>query len=335
MASTEHGSFRRAADALNLQQSSVSRGVRSLEHRVGAQLFGQRPRGERFLQETRQSNWRATCPRPFFETRPVQVAIGQEVEKASLSSGTCAGRAMHRVFQNFIDLLSTAEDLQDFSNAMADTATALDLSCFAYLALQRSENDEPRLISTYPSRWTARYLRNSYQMIDPVIREALQTPEPFRWGGDFRSRLTSMAQQQLFDEAAQFGIRFGFTVPIHDGHGPIAALTFAVDAKRPQFERCIDSHARVLQLMAMHFHAHVRRKLANERAIKGIRLSPREFECLEWASQGKSAWEIGCILGISRNTAAYYLENAKEKLGVRTIAQAVTRLAAANKSKQK
>lgn len=241
---------------------------------------------------------------------------------------------MHRLFQNFIDLLSTAEDSQDFSKAMADTATALGLSCFAYLALQHKKKDKPRLISTYPSRWTAHYLQENYQIIDPVIGEALQTPEPFRWGIGFPSKCNSIAEQRLFDEAAQFGIRFGFTVPIHDGHGPVAAVTFAADERRPQFEKCIDSNGRVLQLMAMYFHARVRRKLANERGVAGIRLSPRELDCLEWASRGKSAWEIGCILGISRNTVAYYLENAKEKLGVRTIAQAVTRLAAANKRKQ-
>ncbi|MBW7970171.1 LuxR family transcriptional regulator [Bradyrhizobium sp. BR 10289] len=241
---------------------------------------------------------------------------------------------MHRVFQEFIDAIFGAEDAEGLSNALAKTASALDLSCFAYLALKREENRKPLLISTYPSRWTAHYLNKKYQVIDPVIGEALQNPEPFRWGIDFRCQTSSKAQRQLFDEAAQFGIRFGFTVPIHDGHGPISALTFATDERRPQFEKCIDSYARVLQLMAMYFHAHVRRKLGNEHAIDGIRLSRREVECLEWAAQGKSSWEIGRILGISRNTVAYYLENAKEKLGVRTIAQAVTHLAAANRKKQ-
>jgi LuxR family transcriptional activator of conjugal transfer of Ti plasmids len=241
---------------------------------------------------------------------------------------------LHRIFQRFIDRLSTADDLEDFSKVMADTATALNLSCFAYLALQHSRNDKPRLISTYPSRWTTHYLRNNYQAIDPVIGEVLGCPEPFRWGIDLPTRFTSTAERQLLDEAAQFGIRFGFTVPIHDGHGPVAALTFAADERRSQFETFIDSHARVLQLMAMYFHAHVRRKFANERSIGRARLSPRELECLKWASRGKSAWEIGCILGISRNTVAYYLENAKEKLGVRTVVQAVTLLAAAHKEKQ-
>jgi DNA-binding transcriptional LysR family regulator len=61
LASAEHRSFRRAAEVLRVQQSTVSRGVRSLEHRVGAELFerthaGIRPTqaGERFLKEARQ-----------------------------------------------------------------------------------------------------------------------------------------------------------------------------------------------------------------------------------------------------------------------------------------
>lgn len=58
LAAAEHGSFRRAAVALNVQQSSVSKGVRSLEYRVGTPLFersnaGVRPTraGELFLHE--------------------------------------------------------------------------------------------------------------------------------------------------------------------------------------------------------------------------------------------------------------------------------------------
>ena len=58
LASAEHGSFRRAAAALNIQQSTVSRGVRSLEDRVKAKLFERdhagirpTPAGDRFLEE--------------------------------------------------------------------------------------------------------------------------------------------------------------------------------------------------------------------------------------------------------------------------------------------
>lgn len=58
LASAQHGSFRKAAAALNIQQSTVSRGVRSLEDRVKATLFERNhsgirptPAGDRFLEE--------------------------------------------------------------------------------------------------------------------------------------------------------------------------------------------------------------------------------------------------------------------------------------------
>ena len=238
---------------------------------------------------------------------------------------------MHRVFQTFIDLLADADSAEAFSHTMAVTASALDLSCFAYLALPNKFDRKARIISTYPSEWVTRYVQSHYERIDPVIVQALQSPEPFQWGIGSSAASQSTAQRQLFDEASEFGIRSGFTVPIHDGRGPIAALTFAADQHKEPFETCVNAHARVLQLMALYFHAHLRRKLANNYVVKGIALSPREFECLEWASQGKSAWEIAHILGISRHTVSSYLETAKEKLGVRTIVQAATRLAAAKR----
>jgi LuxR family transcriptional activator of conjugal transfer of Ti plasmids len=235
---------------------------------------------------------------------------------------------MHRIFQRFVEELANASDNGSFAAAMSHAASALDLSCFAYLSVTRIKTTPPQLLSNYPLSWTEHYLRSHYELIDPVILRALHQPEPFRWGLEIEHAASSKQQQELFAEAAKFGIRHGFTIPIHNNSGPIAAVTFAVDERRPPFERCINEHARVLQLMAIYFHAHVRRKLDSDRAIHGLFLSPREFECLEWAAQGKSAWEIGRILGISRHTVAFYLGNAKEKLGVRTIVQAATRLVA-------
>jgi DNA-binding CsgD family transcriptional regulator len=98
--------------------------------------------------------------------------------------------------------------------------------------------------------------------------------------------------------------------------------------RRPAFQRCIEQNRSVLQLMAMYFRVYARRRLSINRVIDGVALSPRELECLEWAAQGKSAWEIGRLLNISRRTAAFHLDNAKTKFGVRTICQAVAKLAA-------
>jgi DNA-binding CsgD family transcriptional regulator len=235
---------------------------------------------------------------------------------------------MHRVFQAFIDGLAASNDAERFRRVLAEAGAALDLSCFAYLSMPPRRGDLPELISNYPVEWTDHYLREHYERVDPVIVDALKTTEPFEWGLEFEAKSLSKRQCALLDEAAVFGIRCGFTVPVHDSRGPVAAVTFAADERRPTFQRCIEQNRHVLQLMAMYFHAHARRQLSINRVIDGVALSPRELECLEWAAQGKSAWEIGRVLNISRRTAAFHLENAKTKFGVRTICQAVAKLAA-------
>jgi LuxR family transcriptional activator of conjugal transfer of Ti plasmids len=236
---------------------------------------------------------------------------------------------MHRIFQTYIDRLSESTDVTALGDSLAEATRALDLSCFAYLCISERKGGAPQLISTYPSTWTAQYLKNHYERVDPVITQALKDTEPFQWGLNLRANILSRPQQELFEDAARFGIACGFTIPIHDGRGPIAAVTFATDEHRgTAFSRRVEAHKQVLQLMAMYFHSHVRRKLSADRVIDGVSLSPREFECLKWAAQGKSAWEIGRILGITRRTAAFHLENAKAKLGVRSICQAVARLIA-------
>lgn len=241
---------------------------------------------------------------------------------------------MHRVFQSFVDGLAANGDANSLRTVLADAGAALDLSCFAYLSMPPRRGDAPKLISNYPLEWTDYYLREHYERVDPVIAEALTATEPFEWGQEFTAKRLSKSQCMLLDEAAQFGIRCGFTVPVHDSRGPVAAVTFAADERRPTFRRCIEQHRHVLQLMAMYFHAHARRRLSINRVIDGVALSPRELECLEWAAQGKSAWEIGRLLNISRRTAAFHLDNARAKFGVRTICQAVAKLAAAKSTSE-
>jgi LuxR family transcriptional regulator, activator of conjugal transfer of Ti plasmids len=241
---------------------------------------------------------------------------------------------MHRPFQRFVERLTAASDTKALAEAMSEAAAALNLPSFAYLTIARRWASQPRLISNYPAEWTQHYLRHRYERFDPIILHALSQPEPFGWGLEIEQPPTSKRQQQLLAEAATFGIRHGFTVPIHNESGPVAALTFAVDERSASFERRIQEYMRVLQLMAIYFHSHAWRKLSPDRHIDGVSLTSREYECLEWAAQGKSTWEIGRILGISRNTVASYLESTKEKLGVRTIVQAAIRLASAKGRQQ-
>ena len=52
-------------------------------------------------------------------------------------------------------------------------------------------------------------------------------------------------------------------------------------------------------------------------------LTEREAEVLRWVANGKSAWEIGAILGITKRTVDRHVEKAVEKLGAGNRSHAV------------
>lgn len=51
-----------------------------------------------------------------------------------------------------------------------------------------------------------------------------------------------------------------------------------------------------------------------ECSAQEIKLTPREQDALRWTLAGKTAWEVGGILGISERTAVLHLNNAMHKL---------------------
>lgn len=236
-------------------------------------------------------------------------------------------KGMNDIFSRFAEQLAGSVDTMDLHTVLAETASQLDLSSFAYLFPPFQSRRATDLISTYPRSWTSHYLRSRYEDVDPVIHQARLRQEPFRWGSGGVDLDLSSAQRQLMDDATQFGICCGFTIPIHDRHGLFAALTFASDERQPLFFRVIERYERALQLVAIFFHIQARRRLTSERMVDGVALSRREIQCLQWAARGKSDWDIGRILGISQRTAAFHLDNAKKKLGVRTKIQAAIRFA--------
>jgi DNA-binding CsgD family transcriptional regulator len=237
---------------------------------------------------------------------------------------------MMRVFRNFVQELEASQDRASLQAAMSHMASALGLRCFAYLQTPRNNREAAGLISDYPPDWTDHYLKQHYERLDPVIARAHMREEPFEWGLGADNRRLSTAQAQFFDEAAEFGIRCGLTIPLHDGLGPTAAITFASDERGRPFRKTVTRHRKALELMAANLHAHVRHKLYPDAKLRGVHFSPRERECLYWLSQGKSARDIGQILKIAERTVVFHIENVKHKLGVRTTCQALAILGRRN-----
>lgn len=233
---------------------------------------------------------------------------------------------MHDIFQQFVERLNDSQSIDAFRVAMAEAVTAFDLPCFAYARLSPRSQEAVTLISTYPVRWTEHYLKSHYEVLDPVIRASHQSVQPFEWGPGAAGFELTKRQREFFDEASSFGIRCGYTIPIQDGRGPIAAVTFASRDRREGFVRSVRRNERVLQLMAISLHSHARRKLWHSSVVGGKQLSPREMECLLWAAKGKSAWATAKILGISDATVRFHLGNVRSKLNVTSARQAIAML---------
>lgn len=63
--------------------------------------------------------------------------------------------------------------------------------------------------------------------------------------------------------------------------------------------------------------------LRRQNAGRDPDLTKRQLECLAWTQEGKSASDIGLILGISGRTVEGHLAKVCQHLGVRTRIQAV------------
>jgi DNA-binding response OmpR family regulator len=58
---------------------------------------------------------------------------------------------------------------------------------------------------------------------------------------------------------------------------------------------------------------------------QSVSLSEREIEALTWAARGKTSAEIAMILGLTKRTVDFHIDNARDKLGVTTRIQAAVK----------
>lgn len=73
--------------------------------------------------------------------------------------------------------------------------------------------------------------------------------------------------------------------------------------------------------------ARLARVARNAISACNVQLTDREVETLSWAARGKTSAEIAELLGLSKRTVDFHLDNARDKLGVPTRIQAAVKAA--------
>lgn len=182
---------------------------------------------------------------------------------------------------------------------------------------------EPEFITVDNTPWSYTEYFNSREDArrDPVMQHCKRNSMPIIWNQDTYAK---HGQGDKWEEQARFGYRTGIAMALHMPDG--RHFLVGVDRDRPVPEDAGEVTRMVadLQLFAVHAQDAASRILTPALSSPGRpSLTPRELETLRWTMEGKTAWEVGNLLGISERTAALHVNNATHKLGCVNKHQAV------------
>jgi len=169
--------------------------------------------------------------------------------------------------------------------------------------------------ASFPQEWIDRYVRHRYLQLDPVVDLAARSTRPFYWGHGRFLRAFRKQQRVVFEEAREFGIVSGLSIPVRCARGAVGVFSVvASDATRlKEATRC--EHER---LFAAAYDTH---DFAQNHWFAAAKKDPdpgltvRERECLLWTIEGKTAEDVAAILGVSVFTVNRHASTAARKLG--------------------
>jgi DNA-binding CsgD family transcriptional regulator len=162
-----------------------------------------------------------------------------------------------------------------------------------------------------PERWSA----------DPVAQHCRHSGIPIVWSqGTYVER--GLGEQ--WEDQKPFGYGHGVALALHLPKGRHFLFGVNREEALPESPEELTRIVADVQLFAVHAQEAAARLLLPALAEAfPPPLTPRELECLRWTMEGKTAWEVGVLLGISERTAVLHVNNATHKLDCTSKHQAV------------
>ncbi|HJT97571.1 MAG TPA: LuxR family transcriptional regulator [Rhodanobacteraceae bacterium] len=229
-----------------------------------------------------------------------------------------------RAHLDTLEALLACRTQEELRRTVADFVKELGFNSWVYAATPNGQNAFPFVLSAYPAAWMSRYIERGYLDIDPVVSHCRDHATPLVWTADGVTGDRTHRHPAFFHDAADFGLKRGVSVPVHGLGCAWGLLSLAGSDEK------IDQTTRLRQLASAQLLATFTHEIGHRFAITAqtntnIHLTARELECLRWAAEGKTGWEIGRLLSISERTVVFHLENAARKLHVFGRRQAVAR----------
>jgi len=147
---------------------------------------------------------------------------------------------------------------------------------------------------------------------DPISQHCKTKSVPIIWD---QSTYVAVGQGERWEHQARFGYRYGICLALHMPAGRHFLFGVDRDHPLPKDPTEVTRVVAALQLFAVHAQeAAMRILLPASAKAETPALTPRELETLRWTMEGKTAWEVANVLGISERTAVLHANNAMHKL---------------------
>ena len=232
-------------------------------------------------------------------------------------------------YQQLIDV-GLSEDFASFERRLVATAQALGFPIISGVLMRGVLHDADVQITSLGNTPDA-YVQAAKDLgdarRDPVMASLMTQSVPVVY--DQRT-YADAGVGELWEMQAPFGYKTGIAVKLHlpgDKH-----FLLGVDREEalPPAGAQLMQMVAGLQLLAAHALTAADRLLSPKLASGELpRLTRRELDVLSWTAQGKTAWEVSVILGMSEKTVNFHLGNAMRKLQVSSKHQAVLKCVAA------
>lgn len=220
---------------------------------------------------------------------------------------------------------SKASDMEQLKTLTELFCKQLGFDHFVYALRVPTQLSDARLIliDGYPASWVAHYFAQSYYDADPVMAYCAKNVLPIEWHKLPLDKESASAR--MMQDAAQFGLKSGVTMPLHGPNGELGILSFSMN-RADDAAYAMAKHALpYTQLIAPSLHDAIKRIHGLDGSLDKPKLSKRELECLRWVGDGKSSWEIAHILNLSERTVNFHINNASTKLSATSRQHAATK----------
>lgn len=232
-------------------------------------------------------------------------------------------------YQQLIDV-GLSEDFASFERRLVATADAMGfpiISGVLMRGLYQDANVQITSLGNTPEPYVQAAKDLGDTRRDPVMSSLMTQSVPVVYD---QKTYVDAGVGDLWEMQAPYGFKTGIAVKLHlpgEKH-----FLLGVDREEALPEPGMELMQMVagLQLLAAHALTAADRLLSPKLTKSDLpKLTRRELDVLSWTAQGKTAWEVSVILGMSEKTVNFHLGNAMRKLQVSSKHQAVLKCVAA------